>query len=381
MLRHAFVTTRIARGVLLAAGAVGVAGAAAQTRTYYSLNVSSEVERDSNPNMTVGESRGTTWLRVLPNLTAGYVLGGEEFALEAGLTAEKSSNPDVARDRVDPRVRGVWTHTGAADSTQLAVLVDRRALRSLDVRDRAPAGVDGTRTLYSVSGNWKHELDARSSMVLDLRQDRERYDEVRTPDFQLTAAAARFSWQQDERRTWYAGVNGQHYRPEALEGLPAGPENEASTTVGALAGITQQLSDALRVDANAGPLHRNRPSNNGWQGALSADYTGERWSGGVSLARSPGVNSFAGGLVVSNDVRARLRYELGQMTYVELSAAYNRQSDPDTRGSFASASWVRQWTPAWRVAVRASTHRDQGSAGTARSNRIALVLTYSATDL
>jgi hypothetical protein len=373
---------RIARGCVLAAGAAGATAALAQSRTLYSLNVQTEIERDSNPNMSVTDTRGTTWLRVLPSLTTGYVYGNEEFDLEAALTAEKSSNTDVAKDRVDPRLRAVWKHADALDTAQLAFLADRRALRAVDVREHVPVGVDGARTLYSIGGNWTRELSARSKAGIDLTQEWDQYADVQTPDSRLTVGAARYTWQQDERRSWYAAANGQYYRPEARTDAPQGGIGSTSSmAAGALLGITQSVSEALRLDANAGPMHFNHPSKDGWQGRLSAEYTARRWSGGIDLARTPSVNYTIGGLVESDEGRAHLRYELGPLSSLDLQAAYSVQSDPESRNTFASVAWVHQWTRAWQVSVRGSVNRQQGLEGTARSNRIALVLTYSASDL
>ncbi|MBK6005153.1 hypothetical protein JJB11_03535 [Ramlibacter ginsenosidimutans] len=373
---------RIARGFLVVAGAAGATAALAQSRTLYSLNVQTEIERDSNPNMSVTDPRGTTWFRVLPNLTTGYVYGNEEFDLEAGLTVEKSSNTDVAKDRVDPRLRGVWKHADAVDTAQLALLVDRRALRAVDVREHVPVGVDGARTLYSIAGSWTRELSARSRAGVDLNQEWDQYTDVQTPDSRLTVGAARFTWQQDERRSWYAAVNGQYYRPEPrTDAAQAGSGRTSSMAAGALLGITQSLSEALRLDASAGPMHFNHPSKDGWQGRLSAEYTAQRWSGGIDLARTPSVNYTVGGLVESREGRAHLRYELGPRSSLNLQAAYSLQSDPESTNTFASVAWVHQWTPGWQVSVRGSVNRQQGLEGTARSNRIALVLTYSASDL
>jgi hypothetical protein len=373
---------RIARGCVLAAGAAGATAALAQSRTLYSLNVQTEIERDSNPNMSVTDTRGTTWLRVLPSLTTGYVYGNEEFDLEAALTAEKSSNTDIAKDRVDPRLRAVWKHADVVDTAQLSFLADRRALRAVDVREHVPVGLDGARTLYSLAGNWTRDLGARSKAGVDLRQDWEQYTDAQTPDFQLTVGAARYTWQQDARRSWYAAVNGQYYHPDASTGAAqGGTDTSTSTVAGALVGITQSFSEALRVDASVGPMHFNHPSKDGWQGTLTAEYTAQRWSGGIDFARTPSVNSTIGGLVVSDEGRLRLRYELGPLTYLDMHAAYSVQSDPDSRHSFASIAWAHQWTPAWQVSIRGSVNRQQAPEGTARSNRIALVLIYSASDL
>lgn len=372
----------MARGFLVVAGAAGATAALAQSRTLYSLNVQTEIERDSNPNMSVTDTRGTTWFRVLPTLTTGYVYRNEEFDLEAGLTVEKSSNTDIAKDRVDPRLRGVWKHADAVDTAQLALLVDRRALRAVDVREHVPVGVDGARTLYSIAGNWTRELSARSRAGVDLSQEWDQYTAVQTPDSRLTVGAARYTWQQDERRSWYAAVNGQYYRPEPRADAPqVGSGGTSSLAAGALLGITQSVSEALRLDASAGPMHFNHPSNDGWQGRLSVEYTAQRWSGGIELARTPSVNSTIGGLVESREGRAHLHYDLGPRSSLELQAAYSLQSDPESRNTFASVAWVHQWTRAWQVSVRGSANRQQGLEGTARSNRIALVLTYSASDL
>ena len=95
---------QLARGLLLGAGMTATALASAQGRTLLSLSVPAEIEYDSNPNLAVGPSAATTWLRTIPSLTAGYFPGNEEFRLEAALTAEKSSNQQAAKEGEPPGV-------------------------------------------------------------------------------------------------------------------------------------------------------------------------------------------------------------------------------------------------------------------------------------
>ncbi|GAB3775727.1 hypothetical protein GCM10028796_52060 [Ramlibacter monticola] len=377
------VRQQFACGLLVAAGVTGAAGAAAQSRTIYSLSVPTEIEHDSNPNLAVGPSAGTTWFRTIPSLTAGYVLGNEVFSLEAALTAEKSSNQEVARDRLDPRVRAAWKHVDSRNTTELAALLDRRALRALDVREQVPLGVDGSRTLFALSGSWLHDLDARTVVGADVRQVWERFSDTTTPDFRHTTGAVRLTREQDDRQSWYAALTGQAYDPESdPDPLDNAAAPKRSHAFGVLVGVTRSLSDTWRVDANAGPVHFTSPSSrDDWQGALKLEYRGERWVSGLELARAPGVNSTFGGLVVTEEARLRLRYELDALSRLELDAGHAREKETRTNRSAASVAWVRQWSASWQVAVRAATHRHEGPEGTARSNRIAVSLVYTAPDL
>lgn len=383
MARHRPLTKRLARGLLLVAGATALADAAAQTRTFYSAAVPFEVEHDSNPNLLVGDSPGVTWLRVRPSWTAGYVLGTEVFSVEAALNAQKSSNPDVARDRVDPRLRGVWKHEDERNITQLAALLDRRAYRALDVIDFVPVGVDGSRTLFALSGSWLRHMDERTQLLADLRQDWERYSTPTPPDFRRTVASLRLTRQQTERRSIYAAVNAQHYRADAGQDAFRRPiAAKRSSVAGVVAGMTYALSEAWRFDANAGPVHFTHPeSRNSWQGAVRADYTGERWSATGEVSRSPGVVATGAGLAAASDARLQVRYDVDPRTRLELDAAHRTMKASDSTRTLAGVAWVRQWSPSWQMSVRASTHRLQVPGGTARSHRIALVLTYLAADL
>jgi hypothetical protein len=371
-----------AGGLLLAAGVGAVTDACAQSRSIYSLSVPMEVEHDSNPNMSVGPAAGTTWLRATPRFTAGYVVGNEEFELEAGLTAEKSSNTGIAKDRLDPRVRAGWKHKGERDSTELALLLDRRAFRSLDVREQAPLGVDGSRTLLAVTGSWLHELDARTTFNTDLRHDIERFSGTTTPDFQNTTAAVRLTRELDERRSGYVALNAQAYRPDGSGDRTIAGTSGRSTVFGAVAGLQQAITPALRIDVNVGPVHFSQPSSrNGWQGLAKAEYTAQRWFAAVELSRAPGVNSTLAGLVATDDLRARVRWELDANSRLELDAGHARETAAGTHRSRAGVTWTRQWSPSWQLAVRASTHRQHGPEGTAHGNRIAVMLTYTAPDL
>jgi len=356
-----------------------MAGASAQTRTIYSVTVPAEIEYDTNPRMSVGDSPSTTWLRVTPSLTAGYVYGNHEYSLEAALAAEKSSNSDVAEDRLDPRFRGAWKYADALNTAQLAAVLERRAFRDLDVREIVPTGVDGSRTLFGLSGSWTRELSERTSFRADLRQDWERYSDVITPDFRSTAGSLRFTRRQDESRSWYAGVNGYLYRPEEVGGTAGGTR---STAAGGLIGITQAFSEALRIDANAGLMHFTEPTkDDDWQGSFRADYTGERWLAGLEVSRAPSVNTTLGRLVVNEALLLRLRYDLGALTRLEVDAGYSSEKAAQSKRSRVGIAVVRQWSPTWHVSLKGSTDQlEEGPGGTARSNRLSLQLVYSNPD-
>jgi hypothetical protein len=371
-----------AGGLLIAAGLGGITDACAQSRSIYSLTVPMEVEHDSNPNLTVGPSAGTTWLRVTPSFTAGYVRDNDELELQAGLTAEKSSNADVAKDRLDPRLRAGWKHKGERDSTELALLLDRRAFRSLDVREQGPLGVDGSRTLLAVTGSWLHELDARTTFNTDLRHDIDRFSGTTTPDFQNTTAAVRLTRELDERRSGYVSMNAQLYRPDGPGDRTIAGTSGRSSLFGAVVGLQQSITPALRIDVNVGPVHFSQPSSrNAWQGLAKAEYTAQRWFAAVELSRAPGVNSTVAGLMATDDVRGRVRWEQDANSRLEVDAGHARESAAGTHRSRAGVSWTRQWSPSWQLALKASTHRQHGPEGTAHSNRVAVVLTYTALDL
>lgn len=381
MVRHASVTRCIAHGLVVAAGVSASAGALAQSRTIVSVAVPIEVEHDSNPNLAVDSPGSTTWTRATPSITANYVLGVDTFSVEAGLTAEHSSNQQVAKDRLDPRVRAAWRHEAPRDATELEVFLDRSALRSTDVAEQSALGVDGARTLFGLRGSWRHEIDERTGLETDVRQEWQRFTDTTTPDFRRTTASLRYTRQRDERQAWYAGIDGQLYDPDAGSAAGAPAAEQRSHAIGALVGISRSLSEAWRLDVGAGPVHFGSPSTRtSWQGALKLDYTGERWTAGFDLARAPGVNSTVGGLVSTDEARLRLAYDLDGRSRIEMDASHAREAAARSSRSLASVAWVRQWTPSWQVAVRASTHRREGTDGIGRSNRIAVVLTYTAAD-
>lgn len=381
MRRPASPGSRFARAFLFAAGAAGL-GTAFPQSALYSVSVPVEIEHDSNPNMTSGPSAGANWLRVSPKLTATYVRGGDEYEGEAALTAEKSSNHDVASDRLDPRLRGAWKHLGERDTVRLALEFDRRSFRTLDVSEQLPVGVDGARTMVALTGGWQRALDARTSGSVDVRQEWDRYSGTSTPAFRRTIGTLRLTREKDERTTWYTAVNGQDYRSDPVETSPGVDARTHASVFGALLGATYALTPALRVDASAGPMHFSQAgSGNSWQAALKAEYAAERWNGAVEASRTPGVNSAAGGLVAVNDVRARLRYDINALARLEAAIARSSDRTAHTNRSVASAAWLYQWSRWWEVGVRASARWLDGPGGSARGNRISVLLVYSGIDL
>jgi hypothetical protein len=378
--RRASTPNLLATSALLAAGVAGLSGAAAQSPRYYSVTVPVEIEHDSNPAMVVRNPRSTTWLRAKPTVSMTQVQGTEEYFLEGGLSAEKSSNSEVAEDRIDPRLRARWRHSGELNSGHVEALLDRRSFRSVDIREPIPTGVDGSRTLLALTGAWTRELSARTSVSANVRQAWERYNVDTTPDFRYTTGSARLTHQLNERRGLYAGVNGQLYRSDDRQDPVVGPvRGTRSKVAGTFVGVTQQFSERVRADVNAGVVHFSEPvSDTDWQGAIRTEYTGERWRGAVDLSRSPGVNSTLGGLEVTNTVRLNLRYAVDPLTHVNLDVGHSKGRADTSRRSLASVAWTRQLSPAWELAVRASRHQQRAVAGTAKANLVAVTLTYSA---
>jgi hypothetical protein len=381
--RTAPIARRVARGILLAAGVTGITGTFAQTRWIHSLTAPAEIEYDSNPNMSSAPSAGTTWLRVTPSFTTRYVLGADEFGLDAELTAAKSSNTEVAQDRLDPKLRAVWKHADALNTTEFAALLDRSALRDAGLTEQVPLGVDGSRTQYALSGKWTRDLDARSSLLTEVGQEWEKFSGTATPDFSRTSGAVRYTRALSERQSWYAALNGQAYRSESSGAVPANPAaGLRSTVVGALAGVKHEFSPSFQIDASAGPLHFLTPdSRTGWQGGLRAEYTAERGFGSIEVSRAPVVNATSGGLVVADQIQLRLRYDLGPLQRLELEAGHAREKASRNTGTLATVAWMRQWTQSWQAGVKASTQRQVGPAGTATSNRVGVVFVYTAPDL
>jgi hypothetical protein len=372
-----------ANGLLLAAGVTAVTAALAQSRWIHSFSVPAEIEFDSNPNMSINPSGSTTWLRLTPSLGARYVVGADEFGIEAELSAEKSSNTEVAQDRLDPRLRALWKRAYPLGSTEVAAVLDRRALRDLGVREQVPVGTDGSRTLFGVSGKWLRDLDPLSFVTTEINQEWERFSGVAATDFSRTTASVRYTRARNERQSWYAALNGQAYRPQASTDPLADPAaGQRATVAGAVAGVIHDFTPALRLDVAAGPVHFLHPaSRTGWQGGVKAEYTGERWFAGLEIARAPVVNAAVGGLVLADEARLRLRYDLGPLTRLEMEAGHARDKAARSRNSLANVAWMRQFSPSWQVGVKASVQRQGGPEGTARSNRIGVVLQYTAPDL
>lgn len=378
--RTAPIARRLAKSIVLVAGVTGITGTMAQTRWIHSLTAPMEIEYDSNPNMSSSPTGSTTWARVIPSFTTRYMLGADEFGLDAELTAAKSSNTEVAEDRLDPRLRALWRHADPLNTTELAALLDRTAIRDAGLTEQVQAGSgNGSRTQYALTGRWTRDLDPRSSLLTEVGQEWNRYTGTTTPDYSRTSAVVRYTRALNERQSWYAAMNGQAYRAESNGTAPAA--DSSSRVVGAVGGWKHEFSPAFQIDANAGPLHYLSPSRTGLQGAVRAEYTLERAFGSIEISRAPVVNSTTGGLVTADQLQLRLRYDLGPLQKLELEAGHAREKATRSTGTLVTASWVRQWSESWQVGIKASTQKQDGPAGRATSNRVGVVFTYTAPDL
>jgi hypothetical protein len=356
--------------------------AAAQSRWIYSVGVPVEVEHDSNPNMGFGSPAAVRRLRASPDFKARYRLEQEEFDLSVGATLERSDQPAVSADRNDPRVRGDWRRVTDVSAYGLYALVDQRAYRALEVEERAPLALDGTRTLRAVGGNWLRNFTQNLVLTADVRQDWATFDAGAAADYRLTTGNAQLSHELDERRTWYTAANFQAYRSDVLPGA-LGSGSASSGSRGASVGYRSLLSPALSWDISAGIVELSGANaNTGWQGSAKLTYLLPRLQLTLEASRKPTASAANSGLGLSNVARIQLRYTIDAETTLSLEANSSQlRALQSSRAAVYSAVISRQLSPSWALAARAQHRRRSEPLGSAHATVVGITLTYASTDL
>ena len=297
-----------------------------------SFSVRAETEYDDNPSMVATNPRGVWVTTVTPRYQARYVDGADEWTAAVRVDVARSSDQGLILDRQDPSLALGWSHAYPRGRVAVTANYEEESTSSSEATDATAAGTNDTRTQYTLGMEWNHAVTERTNAGLTATYEVNSYqgvggEESGFSNYESVAVMASLERLLSERNSVYTRVGATEYMPD--------PPTSSSTHYVALVGFRSQLSPALSVDVNAGASQVDSDiDETGWNGALTANYTGERVRSSLALSRVT-TASGSGGFTDMDQLTAGVSYQIDERTTagVEVGLEESYSETPSTASS------------------------------------------------
>ena len=365
----------------------------AQSLYQQRLQVSSGLERDSNPGVNTPAKGGVTRWRVSPEYSLLRRDGQDDLTLKLGATLEQSSNTALSRDRRDGNVQGEWQHTAENTIYQLRGGFSQAALRNVLLQETGQLSNDGTRTTRSLEGLVVHQLSELYTVSGGATAQWNRYSGNTAPNgrqFSINGELGRAL--APGRDVYLAGAISRFAADSLASSVPGGPVQPANNSTLANLSVGTRYAapdDPWFWDARVGAARYRSSLSAGTSTSATvvaqAGYKAPRWSLSLSLARQPVPDALRGTFSPNQQARVSAEYLLTEFTRVALDASWNRtkglQTDTTRElGLRVSSELSQLWTLSLQLR-RVNAAHDAIAVPTRGGATIAgVVLTYTHPD-
>lgn len=269
----------------------------------HSVDLSTEVEHDSNPAMSA-TSEGSVWRgRLAPRYSLARIFGRDEYVATLGMLAEQSSNEQLSKRRQDKNGSLLWARSFDTGSMRFSARADEASTRATEFEDSGLVSRESTRRSYSVSLNGLSELSERTTLTVGGNRAEARYDDAALTNYLNQNAEIGLGYVVSESLS-------SNVRLAAADFDPDGP-GVPSKSYFLSFGLSEQAGERFSWAAEYGLRHIVADTeSNGSVGSLSVQWKGgaNDFSMAVSRQYSP---SSVGSMSVVDSVKGAWQSQLG----------------------------------------------------------------------
>lgn len=241
-----------------------------------------------------------------------------------------------------------------SQSWQLDGDLDRQSTRS-QLLDGTPE-LFATRTVNkSLRPSWTRVLNEKNTLSIGASGADQEYDSARYSDYEYYGFDANWVRQLNEKNSLQVGLYNSRFNSGTAPQFVFNDSDLAlssSDTVGLSIGLTRQFDEKLSASFSIGTRRVDTKTrfadcptipffcqlglaqfvpgtfeseSDGFTASGNAEYSGDRWSGSVSLGRSLSPSGIAGELVESDNVMLNYSRQLRPKIYFDIRASYDTQ--------------------------------------------------------
>ena len=341
-----------------------------------SLSMPATVEHDSNPRLEADQSEAVTRTTLTPDYRLERTSGLDVLSVGLGGQIQRSSDQRILADREDPRLNLGWqreTETGALGSSWR--YEESSTLAALD--ETGVETSDGTRKKHALSGFWRTQANARSTLSNTLTYNTVSYDDTTLHDYEDLSLNFDIDYALTARWVPFTGFTVSRY-------IPADDSAEqASTNYKPVAGVRLALSETWDAELQAGhDVASSDEYEGGWQGGVSINYSGERALLSLGAERTT-TTSGEGGFVEVEQLHGTWSYALSERSSAGLGATWRDSKGAQPNVFSQVDAWLsHELSSSWQTRLSvAYKQRSEDYVADASASVIGLTFIYSHPDI
>jgi opacity protein-like surface antigen len=264
--------------------------------------VTSGIEHDSNPDMSVS-NKDPVWLfTLLPQVQLDIKDDLSRWYVNAGLEILKYSNEKAVANQENPRLTAGWERAYESGTFGVRANYQENTARTEELNNTGTFNnFDNKQTTKLVGANWQHRFAPRWTVLTDAAYSDVKYSVAGAlEDYTLATVKSKVSYENTEKLTTY--VLGGYTKFE--------PDINKKTDLGRIAiGADYQLNESFTVSPFAGIYTMSgRQSDSDWEAGVKVDYNTPTLLYGASVARN--VEDSGLGFRVVDSVRLGVQYSI-----------------------------------------------------------------------
>jgi opacity protein-like surface antigen len=264
--------------------------------------VTSGVEHDSNPDMSVNNKNPVWLFTLLPQFQLDLKDDLNRWYLDAGLEILRYSNEKAVANQENPRLTAGWERGYESGTFGVKASYQETTARTEELNNTGTFNnFDNTQTTKLIGANWQHRFAPRWSVLTEGNYSDVKYSVAGAlEDYTLATVKSKVIYENNERLSTYALVGYSKYEPDL--------HSNTNLTRAAI-GADYQVSEALTISPHAGIYNMSgRQSDSDWEAGIKVDYNTPTFLYGASIARD--VEDSGLGFRVVDSVRLGVQYSI-----------------------------------------------------------------------
>jgi opacity protein-like surface antigen len=307
--------------------------------------VTSGVEHDSNPDMSVNNKNPVWLFTLLPQFQLDLKDDLNRWYLDAGLEILRYSNEKAVANQENPRLTAGWERAYESGSFGVKASYQETTARTEELNNTGTFNnFDNTQTTKLIGANWQHRFAPRWSVLTDASYSDVKYSVAGAlEDYTLASIKSKVVYENNERLNTYGLIGYSKYEPDL--------HKNTNLTRAAL-GADYQISEGLTISPHVGMYNLSgRQSDSDWEAGIKADYNTPTFQYGASIARDVEdsglgfriVDSVKLGAQYSITERDRIGADYGFSQFKKDSSLNVNKLDAQSLGVFYARNISEHW--------------------------------------
>lgn len=290
------------------------------------------LEYDTNPLLSSTNEKSIWRTIISPRYKLSTQTGVDDWAIDAGLDIQKSTDVSVLIDRVDPNLNLQWTRSLETGQFGLKAHYDKASTRVTELEDTGVVTKDANKNTKLISANWLYNPAEKYSLSTNAEYSTVEYDAGNLSNYQNRKLSANLSRLNSDTLKTYVQVAYSHFK------LDTG--TEPTTQINAIVGFNLETTERIVLGANIGLNQLSgATSGSGTSGGADIAYLTDNARLSLDISRSS-TPSGAGGFIESDKLKTAWSYDLSDKYKTGLDYTWSQNRSLNNTELRQAGAWL-----------------------------------------